>query len=137
MVNSRMTVRDRIALLAALGKRLLEPETMDTAITLAERSSPWFVPQYTRYAIEAISTQFLDADLLTTWLSQYKITDANPPKRVGIVMAGNLPLVGFHDFLCTYISGCHSLIKLSSKDDVLLPYILRLMEEIHAVVPHR
>jgi hypothetical protein len=51
-------------------------------------------------------------------------------KTIGIIMAGNLPLVGFHDFLCAYISGCGIKVKLSGKDEVLFPYVYRKLMEI-------
>ena len=52
-----------------------------------------------------------------------------PPKNVGLVMAGNIPLVGFHDFLCVLVSGHRQTIKLSSKDDVLLKHLVSKLQE--------
>lgn len=67
-------------------------------------------------------------DLLTEknikdWLSNYSFNENSEPKTIGIVMAGNIPLVGFHDFLSVLLSGNKVLAKLSSNDKVLLPYI--------------
>ena len=50
------------------------------------------------------------------------------PKTIAIVMAGNLPLVGFHDLLCVLLSGHRAKVKLSSKDDVLIPWIVKHLE---------
>ena len=60
-------------------------------------------------------------------MKHYHIDDNIEPKNVGVVMAGNIPLVGFHDFLCVFISGHIQTIKLSSKDDVLLKHLVEKM----------
>jgi hypothetical protein len=67
---------------------------------------------------------------LTAWARQYKIPDENAaPKNVGIVMAGNIPLVGFHDFLCAFITGHRQTIKASSKDDVLIKHLVQQLND--------
>jgi hypothetical protein len=66
----------------------------------------------------------LNREKLEPWLSCYQITEDDlHPKTIGIIMAGNLPLVGFHDFLCAYITGSGIKVKLSGKDEILFPYI--------------
>ena len=63
-------------------------------------------------------------DLLESWAKQYEVTsDIENPKSIGIVMAGNIPLVGFHDFLAVFITGHKAVIKLSSKDDILIKHL--------------
>jgi len=64
---------------------------------------------------------------LQQWVAQYTLPEKI--KRVGIVMAGNIPLVGFHDFLCGFVAGHHLLIKLSSKDEVLLKHLIGKLTE--------
>ena len=54
----------------------------------------------------------------------YHLDDNIWGKNIGIVMAGNIPLVGFHDFLCVFISGHNQTIKLSSKDNILLKHLV-------------
>jgi hypothetical protein len=66
---------------------------------------------------------------LINWQNNYTFTEN--PKRVLLIMAGNIPLVGFHDLLCVWLSGNHAQIKLSSDDKTLLPAILDLVSEIH------
>ena len=62
--------------------------------------------------------------MLEAWVDQYQLnTMLIQPKAVGIVMAGNIPLVGFHDFLCVFISGHKAIIKPSSKDEVLIKHL--------------
>ncbi|HQW93126.1 MAG TPA: acyl-CoA reductase, partial [Ferruginibacter sp.] len=64
---------------------------------------------------------------LETWAAHYHLDDNVGGKNTGIVMAGNIPLVGFHDFLCVFISGHKQTIKLSSKDDILLKHLVDIM----------
>ena len=72
---------------------------------------------------------FLREDQLTTWTSKYSLEPAKP-KTIALVMAGNIPLVGFHDFLCVLISGHHAQIKLSSKDSKLIKYLVNYLERV-------
>ncbi len=98
-------------------------EAQDRAV----RKNAWFTSEHITLAIDNIINTFLQKDLLTKWLANYALTAT--PKNVGIVMAGNIPLVGFHDFLCGFVSGHYLKLKLSSKDDVLLPYLLAKLGE--------
>ena len=68
---------------------------------------------------------------LKKWLLNYKIPENNIPKKITVVMAGNIPLVGFHDFLCVLILGHTIQIKLSEKDKNLLPFIAKYLMKIH------
>lgn len=67
---------------------------------------------------------FLRHNALSHWTSSYNLESSNP-KTIALVMAGNIPLVGFHDFLCVLISGNRVQIKLSSKDTKLLKYLIK------------
>ena len=89
---------------------------------LAVRQNSWFTPEHIDIAVENIVKAFLQPEKLNDWIADYPITDH--PKKVGIVAAGNIPLVGFHDFLCGYMSGHQIILKLSSKDTILLQTIL-------------
>src|SRR6202008_2366716 len=67
---------------------------------------------------------------LEKWINSYNIPPVNScPKQVGIVMAGNIPLVGFHDLLCVFISGHTAVIKPSSKDEALITPLVKKMSE--------
>jgi hypothetical protein len=66
---------------------------------------------------------------LNEWAAKYPIEQTNSPKNIGLVMAGNLPLVGFHDFLCVFISGHSVTIKTSSKDDILIKHLAKKLYE--------
>lgn len=70
----------------------------------------------------------LDRDKLQAWLKPYNLpAGSSQPKAVGLVLAGNIPLVGFHDLLSVFVSGHRSLIKLSDKDPFVLPHLLDWM----------
>ena len=76
-------------------------------------------------ALQNICSAFLDTDKLTAWANHYHLDDNINGKNIGLVMAGNIPLVGFHDFLCVFVSGHTQTIKLSGKDDVLLKHLVQ------------
>lgn len=72
---------------------------------------------------------------LEAWLANYPAVPVATPRRVLVVMAGNIPLVGFFDLLCTVVSGHWCLIKPSAKDTVLMEYIVGLLRDIDDSAP--
>ncbi len=125
-----MNVQQRIKLLATLGDYM--QQNSEEWMTLKQKAyleNQWFIPQFIELAATNISRQYLQRDILQKLANDYNIGEPPSIKNVGIVMAGNLPLVGFHDFLCVFLSGHQARIKLSSKDDVLLPFLLQKMED--------
>ncbi len=119
-----MNIEERISLLVKLGEYFsLNDEALQEIKQKAEAQNAWFKQEFIELAIKNITQQFLHRSLLEQWIEQYQLKDIQQPKTVGIVMAGNIPLVGFHDFLCVFISGNKAMIKLSSKDAVLIKYI--------------
>lgn len=83
-------------------------------------SNPWFTPDNVSRAIEAAGN-ILTGEKLTRWLSAYPALDEKrEPETVGVVMAGNIPLVGFHDMLCVLITGNRLQAKVSSRDEHLI-----------------
>src|SRR5688572_8401975 len=95
---------------------------LEDAIQKAHSLNPWFIPEFTRHAIDAIADEYLDEQKCMQWLSTYPAKSLKP-KKVAIIMAGNVPLVGFHDLMCVLASGHHAVIKLSEKDSVLSRFI--------------
>jgi len=86
-------------------------------------------------ASENIVEFFLRKDKLENWTRKYGVPLENAkPLTVGVVMAGNIPLVGFHDMLCIFITGHRQLIKLSSKDDILIKHLVLKMSGWNAQV---
>jgi hypothetical protein len=127
-----MTLSERLFVLSELGKRLSEPDDyLEAVIHRSSFHNLWFTKENQYKAIRAIASQMLQPELLASWLSDYKpIPDDAQPAKVGLVMAGNIPLVGWHDVLCVFVSGHTALIKLSEKDPYLLPALIRLMSAI-------
>lgn len=120
-----MSIQKRIEILDRVGKNISRLETYQPIINTAFAANSWFEPRFIEQAFSAICKEFLDADKLNQWLKSYFIEDDfNLQKRVGIVCAGNIPMVGFHDFLCCYILGIPFELKLSSKDSILMKFII-------------
>lgn len=126
-----MDLQQRINLMVQLGKFMLSDdaewhEVKDKAVRL----NAWFTEDFVNLSVTNIANQFLQADALTNWANKYAVKDVQAaPKNVGVVMAGNIPLVGFHDFLCVFISGHQQTIKTSSKDDVLIKFLVQKLYE--------
>jgi hypothetical protein len=96
-------------------------------IERAQEFNGWFTKNNVLTAFESWA-EALTLENLTTWTSKYHFIETNKPKTVAIIMAGNIPLVGFHDFLCVLISGNHALVKQSSHDQHFLPLIAKFLE---------
>ena len=129
-------MRDIIDIFSTLSDRLSgfgHSEDSRNIIRAAVECNPWFTDGDIRNAMEAIRTQMLDSAKLEEWLSSY--TRAKSPQRVAIIMAGNIPLVGFFDLLCVLCSGHEAHIKPSSKDSRLMRYIVDTLRSIEPSIP--
>ena len=92
-------------------------------------ANPWFTPGNVRMALDSIAKQLTEENLFK-WISGYPwLKKETEKKRIGVVMAGNIPLVGFHDFLSVLISGNQIIAKMSSKDSDLLKFITSVLCE--------
>jgi hypothetical protein len=100
----------------------------ESAITLAGHKNGWFTKEQVMFAINAWAEQLTEKNL-DTWLKRYPL-GANIHKTVAIIMAGNIPIVGFHDFIAALMSGNRVLAKCSSNDNVLLPFIANYLKHI-------
>lgn len=126
-----MNLQARIDLMHRLGIYLKSnSEEWQTVKQQAFYKNGWFTPEFTELACSKIADNFLDKSLLEKWAGHYHIDDNIIPKNVGLVMAGNIPLVGFHDFLAVFIAGHQQTIKLSSKDDILLKHLVKKLNEM-------
>lgn len=125
-----MILQDRINDLVRLGDYMLSNEKdWIAAKQKASLQNGWFIPEFVELAVENIAKNFLKKDQLSNWTADYDLESENQnPKTIGIVMAGNIPLVGFHDFLAVFINGHHALIKRSSKDEVLIKHLVSTLE---------
>lgn len=95
----------------------------------ASLKNKWFILPFIRYNIEHWAQLFSDEQSLYHWLERYSLPVASR-KRVLLVLAGNIPLVGLHDVVCTLVAGHEAYIKMSSDDDVLLPYVLDIFKDV-------
>lgn len=121
-----MNLQVRLNLLAHLRNHLLsEDEAWLEAKERAAYQNSWFLPEFIDLQVNQVCRFILNTPVLEEAISRYQIPEhQTAPKTIGLVMAGNIPLVGFHDMLCIFLSGHHQVIKPSSKDEVLIRYIV-------------
>jgi len=108
-------------------------EKLDETIKNATNTNSWFIEEYVKYAIQAIAIN-LNEDKIRQWVNQYPLSYFNPDKikTIGVVMAGNIPLVGFFDFFYVLMSGNKLNAKLSSQDKYLLPLLASALIHIES-----
>jgi hypothetical protein len=110
------------------GKIDIDPDlwtvTINQTLKLAEQKNSWFTKDNLLFAMEQWS-EALTEENLKKWLTPYHLQNLEP-KKVAVIAAGNIPLVGFHDVMCIILTGHFALIKTSSNDDVLLPLLLKI-----------
>lgn len=135
-----MELKDRIKAFSELGKQLqlwLNQRTegvenpLDSVLRRAFHSNGWFDEAQVINSLTEIN-DWLHEDELEKWTTNYNFDLSENPKRVGVIMAGNIPLVGYHDYLSVVISGHFLKAKLSSKDAVLIQF---LHDELLKIVP--
>ncbi len=104
---------------------------LDRLIDDQHNHNPWFTPENVRQAVHNIAEE-LTEDNLIRWTGMYpEIKEQRKPSKVGVIMAGNIPLVGFHDFLSVLITGNKLIAKTSSKDYELIVYISNILCSIN------
>jgi hypothetical protein len=125
-----MKTEERLAGLKKLGNYLnsIDEAEREELVRKVRNENPWFTPGSIDLALAGIA-RYLDPGKLKKWVSSYNV-DPEKPKKVAVVMAGNIPLAGFHDFLSVLVSGHQMMMKLSSKDSVLPTFIAEKLIEI-------
>ena len=124
-----------VDIFSALGERFTRFGSDDASnriIDEAIAANGWFTRTDIMRAVEAIRTEMHDREKLAAWLKNY--TKAVEPKRVAVIMAGNIPLVGFFDLLCVVAAGHECHVKPSSKDSVLMRYVVGQLRDIEPSV---
>ncbi|MEY4603418.1 MAG: hypothetical protein RIT43_710 [Bacteroidota bacterium] len=116
------------------GLTLDEFQSFNALVEKQIHSNGWFTAENTRKSLLALSKQLKEEDLLE-WISTYEKPQNS--KRAALIMAGNIPLVGFHDFLCVLISGHSVVVKLSSDDRFLLPALSDFLVKIEPSLKDR
>ncbi len=129
-----MKLEERIDLLDQLSRYIATEIDGDLApvITRSIVENPWYTKESVRHALLSVSTYYLAKSKTTQWIQESGIHldgKSTEAKRVGLVLAGNIPMVGLHDILCVYTSGHHAVIKYSHKDKVLIPHLLEKLAE--------
>ncbi|MCB9256935.1 MAG: acyl-CoA reductase [Chitinophagales bacterium] len=111
-------------------KEILNPKNpaLEDIIRLAEIKNKWFSKEHIEASLAAIRNHFLDPTKLEAWLASYQLKACE--KKLGLILAGNIPLVGFHDLLCAFLVNAEVQVKLSSKDEVLMGFIIKQLKEL-------
>ena len=126
-----MNLQTRLQDFINLGKYLshLSAAEKQAVAAQAYARNSWFTPENVLTALDGI-VHLLNENFLYTWINQYELPEKKP-RNVGVVMAGNIPAVGFHDFMCVLLSGNTLHAKLSSQDEVLIKFIAGILLEIN------
>lgn len=101
-------------------------EEFADVIRQSEIENPWFDNKSIQFALKSWA-DLLTRELLEQWISNYSLRESN--KKVGLILAGNIPMVGWHDVIAVILSGNIAVIKLSSKDKRLIPFLLKLWKD--------
>jgi hypothetical protein len=141
-----MNLDERIKSFALLGESLRNclndpgnghDRSLHLLIENQHNLNPWFTPGNVRKAVYEIAAGLTEENLLR-WTSAYPgLKNHTNPLRIGVIMAGNIPLVGFHDFLSVLISGNKLLVKTSSKDNELIIFISKMLCSINPEFTNR
>lgn len=129
-----MDIKRKQEVLVELGKEIKEVLQDEKAYNFPGydniyAANPWFIPEFVRFSLNTWS-ELLNERNLKKWLSNYNIFTGNHNQTLGLVLAGNIPLVGMHDFICGFICNYNIKVKLSSKDNVLMKWIIKRLKEI-------
>ena len=126
-------MKSTVEIFSELGARLAEfgsDEASRSVMVRAVAANEWFMVRDVSYAVNAVCREMLDAKKIENWLSHYPFAGKHEPKRVAIIMAGNIPLVGFFDLMCVIANGDIPYVKPSSKDRALEEYVEQLLRDI-------
>jgi hypothetical protein len=124
-----MKAEEHLYSFVKLGEKIknLNVEEMDELCMQAASKNPWFIKESVISAFKGLA-QILEAEKLADWYNNYSIASAG--KNVGVVMAGNIPMAGFHDFLCVLMSNNNLFAKLSTEDSILLQRVAEWLSDI-------
>lgn len=130
-MQSIFPLSDRISAFIRLGNRLsdLEGEEKQVLFQQAQNQNAWFTPQSLEQALKGIQI-LLDAPALEKWVANYNFSEMVEPQQIGLMLAGNIPGVGFHDIMAVLIAGHSACIKLSSQDSALPLWLLSQLKAI-------
>ena len=107
----------------------LDTDAMKPLFSATRNENGWFTEDNVKLAVENIAKIFLNEIALEKFAQKYKLNENFNSKKIGIVMAGNIPAVGFHDLLCVVLSGNIALLKLSSGDTASMMFLINKLYE--------
>lgn len=130
-MTARLTLDERIEALSKLGELIgnLHSEEKNELFRRANNQNSWFTEVSMESALDGLS-KLLDKQKLLNWLSSYQIPEITQPRKVGILMAGNIPGVGFHDLMCVLVSGHIAVPKLSSADSYFSNWLIQQLVQV-------
>lgn len=133
------TIKKRISPFIRLGK-LLKTNLIDEVVFRAYSHNHWFTPEFVSQSLRAVAEEYLEEEKLIHWIEPYSLQPSSSPttpKKIGVVMAGNVPAVGFHDLLCVLVGGHHLLAKISNDDRTLMLFLIEKLIEIEPKLAER
>ncbi len=128
-----MQLKSQILTFSKLGDYLLNisnENEIKSLVASARNENGWFTEDNVRLSINNIANIFLNKEKLEAFVAKNGIQENGSPKKIGLVLAGNIPAVGFHDLLCVVLSGNIALIKLSSSDSILMKFLINKLIEL-------
>lgn len=127
---SNISTEELVTVFAELGKKMTDPDSHLKLLIQQEKNyNAWFTSDSVELAFNS-SGNMLNAESIQEWLSKYPLQQPAVSKKVGLILAGNIPLVGFHDVLSVLASGHHAIIKTSGQDARLIKYVLQVLTTI-------
>ncbi|GGZ25885.1 acyl-CoA reductase [Echinicola pacifica] len=126
-----MTAKQRIEAFIALGNKIeaCSDQELDDLFRRAENNNSWFTPEQVNMAIKGIRELLLEKPLLQ-WANRYSLPDGFRGLKIGVLMAGNIPGVGFHDLMMVLLAGYQAHVKLSSNDQVVIKWLVAQLREL-------
>ena len=135
-----LSLNQRIQVLADLGERIQfelnhSPynEAFENLLNKVNQRNPWFTKESVVQSL-SVWANLLESNNLNHFISRYEtvLFEKKNDKVVLLILAGNIPLVGLHDVICSFLSGSKSMIKVSSKDALLLSYLIEQIKTINS-----
>ena len=137
-MRTDLPLNARLDALAELGAYIRsEPELLAAYVQRTAHHNAWFTLDNQWRMLRAIAGEYLDREKLSAWATPYDLDSSAEAATVGLVLAGNLPLVGFHDWLSVLVAGHRAQVKLSDKDPYLLPHLAKRLAEIEPALAER
>jgi hypothetical protein len=133
-----MNLDQHIQSLIKLGQQIVQFDDSDLSniIHQAYVQNNWFDQDEMKHCLTAWSNELTEENLIE-WTNRYDFSKKADPKNVGLILAGNIPLVGLHDIICVLLSGNKALVKLSSKDTFMMKYIILSLYQIDEAYKER